>query len=382
MNPTIIPLVTAVLIAFSIPSQAQILNQNSNSFESVYNIQTVHGMSLDKRALLGGSVISSSLVNLSAQVSGEVLSVSGREGDKFTKGSILVTLEQESIQAQRDSAYSEIASANEALRNAGVQYSQSIVSPNSGGMLGSVPGMFSMFTDPMLKMSGQGNPEFDKFANRTSRYTSYQQAKHKLTQAENHLKQVEARLKNANVRAPFDGIIVAKKINEGDTVHTGQILLKFANTKKLQVEVNIPSRLVRSLKINTDYRIKLDIVNVVAISKLVQIYPIADNIKHSVKVKFDLPTNVEVLPGTYAEVEIFETDSGVLTPVLPESAIMWRSSLPSVFVINPLTNKTELRFVRLGEKVGKNKKSVLSGLKIGEKIVANPNILMISGMNI
>jgi hypothetical protein len=61
---------------------------------------------------------------------------------------------------------------------------------------------------------------------------------------------------------------------------------------------------------------------------------------------------------------------------------MWRSSLPSVFVISPLTNKTELRFVRLGEKVGKNKKSVLSGLKIGEKIVANPNILMISGMNI
>jgi hypothetical protein len=38
---------------------------------------------------------------------------------------------QESIQAQRDAVYAEISSANEALRNAGVQYSQSIVSPNS-----------------------------------------------------------------------------------------------------------------------------------------------------------------------------------------------------------------------------------------------------------
>jgi len=74
----------------------------------------------------------------------------------FKQGSTLVTLEQESIQAQRDSTYAEISSANEALRNAGVQYSQSIVSPNSGGMLGGLPGMFSMFTDPMLKMSGQG----------------------------------------------------------------------------------------------------------------------------------------------------------------------------------------------------------------------------------
>ena len=382
MSSTITPLVASVLLVFSVPSQSQMINHTANSFESVYNIQTVVGMSLDKRALLGGSVVTSSQVNLSAQVSGDILTVSGREGDMFKKGSILVTLEQDSIQAQRDSAYAEIASANEALRNAGVQYSQSIVSPNSGGMLGGVPGMFSMFTDPMLKMSGQGNPEFDKFANRTSRYTSYQQAKNKLTQAENNLKQIESRLKDANVRAPFDGVITAKSINVGDIVQPGQMLLKFANIKDLQVEVNIPSRLVRSLKLDTNYRIKLDIANIVVDAKLAQIYPIADNAKHSVKVKFDLPLNVPVLPGAYAEVEIFETDSGVLTPIVPESAIMWRSSLPSVFIISPLTNKTELRFVRLGEQVGKSKKSVLSGLKIGEKIVANPNILMVSGMDI
>jgi multidrug efflux pump subunit AcrA (membrane-fusion protein) len=382
MSSTITPLVASVLLVFSVPSQSQMINHTANSFESVYNIQTVAGMSLDKRALLGGSVVTSSQVNLSAQVSGDILTVSGREGDMFKKGSILVILEQDSIQAQRDSAYAEIASANESLRNAGVQYSQSIVSPNSGGMLGGVPGMFSMFTDPMLKMSGQGNPEFDKFANRTSRYTSYQQAKNKLTQAENNLKQIESRLKDANVRAPFDGVITAKSINVGDIVQPGQMLLKFANIKDLQVEVNIPSRLVRSLKLDTDYRIKLDIANIVVDAKLAQIYPIADNAKHSVKVKFDLPLNVPVLPGAYAEVEIFETDSGVLTPIVPESAIMWRSSLPSVFIISPLTNKTELRFVRLGEQVGKSKKSVLSGLKIGEKIVANPNILMVSGMDI
>ncbi|HCX12715.1 MAG TPA: efflux RND transporter periplasmic adaptor subunit [Gammaproteobacteria bacterium] len=382
MSSSITPLVTSVLLAFSLPSQSQIYNQNSDSFESVYNIPTVSGMSLDKRALLGGVVISSAQVSLSAQVAGDVLTVSGKEGDMFKQGTTLVTLEQESIQAQRDSAYAEISSANEALRNAGVQYSQSIVSPNSNGMFGGIPGMFSMFTDPMLKMSGQGNPEFDKFANRTSRYTGYQQAKNKLRQAELNLKQVEERLKDANVVAPFDGVIVVKNINQGDVVQPGQILIKFANIKDLQVEVNVPSRLVASLKLDKKYRIKLDIANIVVDATLSQIYPIADNNKHSVKVKFDLPAGAPVLAGAYAEAEIFETDSGVLTAVIPEVAIMWRSSLPSVFVINPKTSKTELRFVRLGEQVGKSKKSVLSGLKIGEKIVANPNILMVSGMDI
>ena len=382
MNSSITPLLTSVLLTFSLPSQAQFLNQNPEGFDSVYNIQTVSGMSLDKRALLGGVVVSSKQVSLSAQVAGDVLSVNGKEGDMFKQGSVLLTLEQESIQAQRDATFAEISSANESLRNAGVQYSQSIVSPNSSGMLGGVPGMFSMFTDPMLKMSGQGNPEFDKFANRTSRYTKYQQAKNKLKQAESKLRQVEERLKDANIVAPFDGVIVVKNINKGDIVQPGQVLMKFANIKDLQVQVNIPSRLVSSLKLNKKYRVKLDIANVVVDAALSQIYPIADNAKHSVKVKFDLPANVPVLAGAYAEVEIFETDSGVLTPVVPESAIMWRSSLPSVFVINSKTNQTELRFVRLGEQVGKSKKSILSGLKIGEKIVTNPNILMVSGMSI
>lgn len=385
MNSSIIFFTTLVL-ALSFPSSAQTFDQGTNqhleNFHSIYNIQKVFGMSLDKRAILGGSVISSAQVSLSAQVSGDVLTINGKEGDMFDKGAILITLEQESIQAQRDAVYAEISSAKEALRNAGVQYSQSIVSPNSNGMFGSIPGMFSIFTDPMVKVTRRGDPDFDRFANRTSRYTSYQQAKNKLTQAELKLKQVEERLKDANIVAPFDGVIVVKNVNQGDVVQPGQVLLKFANIKKLQVEVNVPSRLITSLKLGKKYRIKLDMVNVVVNAKLSQIYPIADNNKHSVKVKFDLPENSPVLAGAYAEVEIFGANSRSLTPIIPETAIMWRSSLPSVFVVNPQTNKTELRFVRLGEKISSHQKSVLSGLKIGEKIVINPNIMMVSGMDI
>jgi multidrug efflux pump subunit AcrA (membrane-fusion protein) len=385
MNSSIAFLTTLALL-LPLPSSAQPLNQDSNqnpaNLNSTYNIQQVFGLSLDKRALLGGKVISSAKVTLSAQVSGDVLTITGKEGDMFKRGAVLITLEQKSIQAQRDAVYAEISSANEALRNAGVQYSQSIVSPNSNSMFGGVPGMFSMFTDPMVKMSGRGDPDFDKFANRTSRYTSYQQAKNKLTQARLKLKQVEEHLKDATVVAPFDGVIVVKNVDQGDIVQSGQVLMKFANIKKLQVELNVPSRLVTSLKLNKRYRIKLDMVNIVVNAKLSQIYPIADNNKHSVKVKFDLPENVPVLVGAYAEVEIFETDSGSLMPIIPETAIIWRSSLPSVFVINPQTHKTELRFVRLGEQISDYQKSVLSGLKIGEKIVTNPNIMMISGMDI
>lgn len=381
-NSLIKSIAISSLLLTSLQLNAQTDNQNSTSGDSPYTTEIVSGMSLDKRALLGGVVVSSTQVNIAAQVSGDVLSVEGREGDMFMKDSKLITLEQNSIKAQRDSAYAEIASANEALRNAGVQYSRSIVSPNSSPMFGGMSSMFSMFTDPMLQMSGQANPEFDKYANRTSRFTEYQQAGNRLNQAKFKLKEAEERLKDANISAPFDGVIIEKHVSTGDVVQPGQVLMRFANIKNLQVEVNIPSRLIRSLKLKQKYRIKLDIANTVVNAKLAQVYPIADNMKHSVKVKFDLPSGLPVLPGAYAEVELFEANSGNLTPVIPEKAIMWRTSLPSVFVINPQTNKTELRFVRLGEQIGGNRKSVLSGLKIGEGIVTNPNILMISGMKI
>ena len=381
-NSLIKSIAISSLLLTSLQLNAQTDNLNSNSGDSPYTTEIVSGMSLDKRALLGGVVVSSTQVNIAAQVSGDVLSVEGREGDMFMKDSKLITLEQNSIKAQRDSAYAEIASANEALRNAGVQYSRSIVSPNSSPMFGGMSSMFSMFTDPMLQMSGQANPEFDKYANRTSRFTEYQQAGNRLKQAKFKLKEAEERLKDANISAPFDGVIIEKHVSTGDVVQPGQVLMRFANIKNLQVEVNIPSRLIRSLKLKQKYRIKLDIANTVVNAKLAQVYPIADNMKHSVKVKFDLPSGLPVLPGAYAEVELFEANSGNLTPVIPEKAIMWRTSLPSVFVINPQTNKTELRFVRLGEQIGGNRKSVLSGLKIGEGIVTNPNILMISGMKI
>ncbi|MBE8189295.1 MAG: efflux RND transporter periplasmic adaptor subunit [Candidatus Thioglobus sp.] len=368
----------AFLYSFSPSAQGQNSNNSANS-QANYLVHSVSGVSLDKRALLGGAVVSSVQVSLSSQVAGDVLNVSGKEGDVFTRGATLVTLEKASISAQKNAAYTNIISAREALNNAKVQYQKSFVSPYANDVFG---GAFSFFTDPMTNFTGRGNPGFNRYANRTSYYSAVQQAKSKLIQAESDFKQAEERLKDTNIKAPFDGVIVVKNINKGDVVQVGKVLIEFANIRDLQVEVNVPSRLVSSLKLDRIYRIKLDIANMVVNAKLSQIYPIADNNKHSVKVKFDLPPNVPVLAGAYAEVEIFETDSGVLTPVVPESAILWRSSLPSIFVINPQTQHTELRFIRLGEQVGNDKKSILSGLKIGEKIVSNPNILMISGMSI
>jgi multidrug resistance efflux pump len=150
-----------------------------------YQIAVVQDANVDKRALLGGNVISSSVINLSAKVSGDVIKVNGKEGSYFKQGEVIVELEKEVINARRDAVIAEISNAKEAIRNAQVRYNQALVSPNSNQMFG---GAFNVFTDPMNQMFGDSDPNFDKFAHRTERLTG-------LNQARNNLKQAEAKLK-------------------------------------------------------------------------------------------------------------------------------------------------------------------------------------------
>jgi len=123
----------------------------------------------------------------------------------------------------------------------------------------------------------------------------------------------------------------------------------------------------------------LDVGNTRISARVAQIYPMADIKRHTVTVKFDLPEGVPGGPGMYAEVMVPDINAPVnILPVIPNSAVVWRGSLPAVFVINQ-KNKSELRLLRLGEAVDNTSISVLSGLRTGERIYAQPSAGMASG---
>jgi multidrug efflux pump subunit AcrA (membrane-fusion protein) len=366
--------ITKFLTIYTTLAIASITSSFANNHYEIYIVQSAEKI---QTAILGGRVISSSVVNLSSQVGGDITNVFGTEGSYFSKNDKIITIESKTIEAERDSAIAEVSSATQALENAKVRYSQSIISPNSNQMFG---GMFNTFTDPMNQFMGNSDPNFDKFANRADKFTGVRQAENRLIQAKAKLKQATERLQDTTIVAPFDGVVIAKTVNTGDTVHPGQNLLQFSNLKQLQVEVNVPSRLMSSLQVGKQYRIKIDTIPTPIVAKLAQIYPIADNNKHSIKIKLNLPENTPILPGIYAELEL-TSKSGKKPPIIPHSAVLWRSSLPSVFVVNKY-NKTELRFIRTGQMIDNNNIEVLSGLKIGQRIVANPDIFTQSDTDI
>jgi RND family efflux transporter MFP subunit len=202
-----------------------------------------------------------------------------------------------------------------------------------------------------------------------------EQAQASLFQAQSRLQEIDAKLKDATSVAPFDGAIMEKFVNVGDTVQPGTPLVSFGDVQYLQVQVDVSVRLVSSLSPGMPVPVRLDNANRTQVqAPVAQIFPKADPVRHTVRVKLNLPRGTNAAAGMYAEVFVPDPARASMTanmPSVPLSAIVWRGGLPMAYALRP-DGTSELRLLRLGEKVDQDHVVVLTGLAVGEKILANP----------
>jgi multidrug efflux pump subunit AcrA (membrane-fusion protein) len=323
---------------------------------------------------VGGTVIPYKEVTLSAQLPGRVKYLAGIEGDAFEKGDLLVALDDQELLANRRALIAQMSSADAQLRNAGMQYSREVFAPRSrtppGGM--AIPNLFDqMFTRPMEDFIGERSRGAELSADLYSSGTQIEQARSALMRLQAELQALDSKLRDARSIAPFDGVIVRKFIEVGDTMQPGQPLLNYADVEYLQVEVDVPARLRPGLREGMMIHAELDVSHRRVPVRVAQIFPMADPQRHTVKVKFDLPQGVAE-PGMYSKVLVPDFNAPARSnPVIPESAIRYNGSLPGVYVLDEESN-AQLRLVRLGEPVPGGLVTVLSGLRPGERILADP----------
>lgn len=340
-----------------------------------YNTVPVQESRVQSHLVLGGTVVPKRQVTVSAQLPGRVEFLAGAEGDSFEDGARLVALDDDELLAKRAQVLAQVSQADSALRNAGVQFTRELVNPYSANQMPGMgmPSMFdTFFTRGFSNMMGVNNSGMDRHAALVQRGSGISQARSAFMQAQAQLQEVDAKLNDTVGKAPFDGVIIAKMVEVGDTVQPGQPLMRYADTKNLQVEVEVPSRLMLAIREGDVVPTRLDVHNLPVQARVARIFPMANPQRHTVTVKFDLPGDAPAAPGMYAEVMVTDpnaSDRGA--PVVPMRSLIRRGSLPAVFVVNN-EGETELRLVRLGEQVSPTHVSVLSGLRVGERIVASP----------
>ncbi len=336
---------------------------------------------------IGGTVKPAKSVTLAAQIPGRIDKIAGEEGDAFAAGAVLLTIDDEDLRAKREAAAAQWNSAAAALRNANMQYSRQIVSPGAsrqtpGGM--GMPGMFDeMFTNPMSSMMGTRDTGFERHADIYSHGVQIEQAQSSLAQAKAQIRQIDSKLRDAKSIAPFEGVIVKKLVEPGDTVQPGQPLLEFADMSEQEIIADVPARLSQSLTIGDEVPATIDTLEGQRINvQVANIFPMADMLRHTIRVKFALPRNMDVAAGIYAEVQLQDPASNDMNlPVVPASSILWRGGLPMVYVVSP-TNKINLRMIRVGETLANGDVVILSGLSADDRILDKPAAGISSGQQL
>ena len=334
-------------------------------------------------ATVGGSVIPYKEVTLSAQIPGEVTFLAGVEGHRAKEGEVLVSIDDAALQAQKQAALAAIYNAEAAFRNSQMQYSRELISPrmNSTSALPGMgaPGLFDQFfTRGFSDMLGRSDSGMERYADLYAQGVGINQAQSALMQARANLDSIEAKIRDASLKAPFDGIILQKMVEVGDTVQPGMPLVKFAYVDYLRILADVPVRLAAGLEEGMLVPARLDAGGADVMVRVAQIFPVADALRHTVTVKFDLPKDTPGGPGMYVEVTI--PDPSIperAQPAVPAEALIWRGSLPSVFVLED--GKPSLRLVRVGYPVAGGLISVVSGLKGGEVVILNPPASLVSG---
>ncbi|WP_026181642.1 MULTISPECIES: efflux RND transporter periplasmic adaptor subunit [unclassified Thioalkalivibrio] len=330
---------------------------------------------------VSGTVVPYREVTLTAQSAGRVVQVAGAEGDRFEQDSVLVSISDDRLRAQRQAAQAEMRTTEAAIREAQMQYGREVVSPQSrsiGQMPGmGIPSMFDqMFTQPAGQMMGMGDPALDRRTDLYSRYIGVDQAQARWEQARARVAELDAAIRDTRSEAPFDGLVMHKHVEEGDTVQPGQPLLTFGHVEYLRVEAQVPVRLVAGLQEDDYVHVRLDTGDEVE-ARVAQIFPLADPQRHTVTVKFDLPQGVRGGPGMHAAVHLPQGEASGNRVVIPRSALIPGGALPRVAVLDG-EGHVRVRMVRLGGSRG-DQVVVTSGLEPGMQILARPGAGVRSG---
>ena len=202
------------------------------------------------------------------------------------------------------------------------------------------------------------------------------------------------------VKAPFDGIITARKIDVGDLVTASgagtsaagnapsqsetpsQELFRVAQTKTLRIYVNIPENY--SDQIIPGITAALDLAsspNQKVTGKLVRTSQSIDPSSLTLLAEVDVPNpDGKLLPGGYAQVH-FDITTAHPPLVIPGNSLIFRAQGTQVGIVDPGTGIVRLQDIKIGRDFG-TKLEVIDGLKEDDSVILNPSDSLTDGAKV
>jgi len=120
------------------------------------------------------------------------------------------------------------------------------------------------------------------------------------------LEALEARATDADVRAPMDGVVLARHVEPGEVVGVNQNVLRIGNLSRLWIEAQVDEADIGRIRLGMEAAVRLyAFEDRVVPARVTRILPDADRERKSFEVDLELSQAVEGLrPGMTAEVNV------------------------------------------------------------------------------
>ncbi len=285
-----------------------------------------------------GTVTARTASTVSSKLMGVVRAVHVQEGDRVRKGDLLVTIDQRQVRAQLENAQANLKVAEKEYR----RYQQ------------------------LLKEQSASQQEFDR-------------AEAQYRQAQAAVAAAQVGQKDAFVRAPYDGRVVAKMINPGDLASPGTPFLNLEQAGLYNTELVLPERYIQAVKEGMDVKVVVPALNHAEFSgNVARIAPSADARSRSFWIKVHMPAGAGLKSGMFARVFIPLGGTGML--LVPRLAIANQGQLDGVYLLDD-NQIAHFRLVRTGQIVG-DQVEILSGMNAGQRYVTAIPLQMRDGMRV
>ncbi|EIM73881.1 RND family efflux transporter MFP subunit [Nitritalea halalkaliphila LW7] len=282
-----------------------------------------------------GAIIPNETVNLRAEVSGLVTKIAFEEGQFVKKGTPLVFLNDDELQAQ----------------SRRLEYSKKLFESQESRQ------------KQLLEREAISQEEYDIVLNQFNTNLA-------------DLSLIEAQLNKTVIRAPFDGVLGLRQVSEGSVIATTDIIASIVSLDPIKIEFSIPERYAGSVRLGSKIFFTTDGLEGEVEGTVYAFEPNIDPSTRTLRLRAQSPNkDGRLLPGMFVRIRFVlgEQEDALMVP--SESVIPELSGY-KVFIVNQ-DSKVEERSVMIGTRT-ENRVQIISGLNEGDKVLTT-GILQVRG---
>lgn len=326
-----------------------------------------------------GYVVAQRKASVASKATGRLEWLGVQEGSRVRRDEVIARLEREDVAAARDQAAANVrvARANVEQADAELREAQRALERSAD----------------LLNQKFVSQAAHDVVVGRVDKAQAARAgAVANVRVAEANLRAAEVALEQTVIRAPFDGVVLTKNANVGDTItpfssalDTKGAVVTVADMSTLEVEADVSESNLGAVKVGQPCEIELDALPDERFRGYVnRTVPTVDRAKATVTAKIRFRSlDPRILPDMSAKVaflsEDVPDDRRAARPAVNAQALAERDGTTLVYVVRE--GKAVATPIRAGERIG-DSIELLEGPKVGTKVILAPGERIADGTSV